>query len=314
MGVTDISNATGPKEFSKFLEEANKLILGKPDELKLALCCLLSRGHILIEDLPGMGKTTFVMVISHLLGLNLNRVQFTNDILPADILGTNIYDKDTKSFSFHPGPIFAEVVLGDELNRATPKTQSAFLQAMEERQVTVDGTTHALPEPFFLIATQNPTDQAGTYPLPESQLDRFMMRLSLGYPSKQSEMNILKAGDSRNKILQTAKVLSGAQLVATQNKVDEVHVSDALIEYVQLILEKSRQMDAMGGLSPRAGLLLINAAKSWAYLEGRSMVLPEDVKAVAAAVLSHRLNGGQLTRLSAGEEVVHKMLSEISVP
>ena len=317
MGLTNISTkgkATGPNEFKEFIEEASKLILGKPQELKLALACLLSRGHILMEDLPGMGKTTFVMVISHLLGLKLSRVQFTNDILPADILGTNIYDRDSKSFTFHPGPIFSEVVLGDELNRATPKTQSAFLQAMEERAVTVDGTTHSLPEPFFLIATQNPTDQAGTYPLPESQLDRCMMRISLGYPSKQSEMGILKAGDSRNKIMAAPQVLNGARLVETQKKVDEIHISDALVEYVQLILEKSRQLDSMGGLSPRAGLLLISAAKSWAYLEGRSMVLPEDIKAIAPAVLSHRLNGGQLTRLSSGDEVVQKMLSEIAVP
>jgi MoxR-like ATPase len=317
MGLTNISSngkVTGPDEFKEFLEEANKLILGKPQELKLALACLLSRGHILMEDLPGMGKTTFVMVISHLLGLKLNRVQFTNDILPADIIGTNIYDRDSKTFNFHPGPIFSEVVLGDELNRATPKTQSAFLQAMEEQAVTVDGTTHTLPNPFFLIATQNPTDQAGTYPLPESQLDRFMMRISLGYPSKQSEMSILKAGDSRNKILAAPQVLNGTRLVETQKKVDEIHISDALVEYVQLVLEKSRQLDSMGGLSPRAGLLLISAAKSWAYLEGRSMVLPEDIKAIAPAVLSHRLNGGQLTRLSSGEEVVQKMLSEIAVP
>lgn len=310
MALTDISSSeksTGPKELKSFLDEAGGLILGKPQELKLALACLLSRGHILMEDLPGMGKTTFVMVISHLLGLKLSRIQFTNDILPADILGTNIYDRDTKTFTFHPGPIFSEVVLGDELNRATPKTQSAFLQAMEEKAVTVDGTTHALPEPFFLIATQNPTDQAGTYPLPESQMDRFMMRISLGYPSKQSEIGILKAGDSRNKILSAPQLLSGTRLAETQKKIDEIHISDALVEYVQNILESSRKLDSMGGLSPRAGLLLLSAAKSWAYLEGRSMVLPEDIKAVAPSVLSHRLSGGN-------EAAIQKLLSEISVP
>lgn len=303
-----------PTELQKLFEASSKLVLGKDQELRLAVACLLAKGHLLIEDLPGMGKTTFVMVLAHLMGLKMNRVQFTNDILPADILGTNLYDPQKRTFDFHPGPIFSQLVLGDELNRATPKTQSAFLQAMEERAVTVDGTTHKLPEPFFLIATQNPTDQAGTYPLPESQLDRFTMRISLGAPSKSSEIEILRMGDTRLLIAETPQVMKTEDLVRFQKEAHSIHASDSILNYIQEILALSRQLARKGGLSPRAGLLLLNSSRAWAFLAGRKMVLPEDVKAVAKAVLSHRLTDGQLHRLSAGEELVDSILAQVKVP
>jgi len=316
MGIVSqfFTAADTPQKFDDFFKRSSQLILGKEHELRLALACLLARGHLLIEDLPGMGKTTLVMVLAKLLGLSLRRVQFTNDILPADILGTNLYDPQTKKFDFHPGPIFAELVLADELNRATPKTQSACLQAMEERSVTIDGTTHALPDPFFLIATQNPMDQAGTYPLPESQLDRFTMRISLGAPSKNAEIEILRQGDSRTRVENETPILSKAELLKRQLEAQKVFVSDSLLTYVQDILGTSRRIAKKGGLSPRAGLLLLNAARAWAYLEGRSMVLPDDVKSVAKAVLSHRLTEGQLNRLSSGDELVEVILSQVKVP
>jgi MoxR-like ATPase len=271
-----------------FVENAQKIIYGKDQELKLALASLLARGHLLIEDIPGMGKTTFVMCLAKLLGLKMNRIQFTNDLLPADILGTNIYDPKTTSFHFHPGPIFAEIVLGDELNRASPKSQSAFLQAMEERRVTIDGKNFDLPKPFFIIATQNPQTQVGTYPLPESQLDRFMMRLVLGYPDALSEKRILTDGDPRPRIESLTPIMSHDDLFEIQNQVDRVHVSEALIQYVQDLLKFSRSRGT--GLSPRAGLILIQAAKAWAFINGRQLVLPEDIQEIAPAVMSHRLN------------------------
>jgi MoxR-like ATPase len=271
-----------------FIERSHQIIYGKDQELKLALACLLARGHLLIEDIPGMGKTTFVMCLSKLLGLKMNRIQFTNDLLPADILGTNIYDPKNSSFHFHPGPIFSEIVLGDELNRASPKSQSAFLQAMEERKITIDGKTFDLPKPFFIIATQNPQNQVGTYPLPESQLDRFMMRLSLGYPDNDSEKKILKDGDPRPKIESLPTVMTTSDLFEIQAAVEQLHVSDPLIQYVQELLTFSRSRGH--GLSPRAGLILIQAAKGWAYIHGRKMVLPDDIQAVAQAVMNHRLN------------------------
>ena len=300
-----------PELLNSLVEQANQLIIGKPTQVRLAICCLLSGGHLLIEDLPGMGKTSFVMVIAKLMGLNCNRIQFTNDILPADILGTNIYDPEKKEFSFHKGPIFSTIVLGDELNRATPKTQSAFLEAMEEKQITVDDKTHPLPEPFFLIATQNPRDQAGTYLLPESQLDRFMMQLTLGFPSQQSEIQILKSGDTRERLKNIQSQFSVEALLQAQKQISDIFVSDALYEYVQALLEKSRDKIKFGGLSPRAGLTLIQAAKSWAYLEKRKMVLPEDIKALAGPVLSHRLN--QSTS-SNDESLVSSILQEVPVP
>jgi MoxR-like ATPase len=298
----------------QFFAASDTLVFGKEKELKVALTCLLSRGHLLIEDVPGMGKTTFVMVLGHLLSLKVGRIQFTNDMLPGDILGTNVFDPALKKFEFHRGPIFSQLVLGDELNRATPKTQSGFLQAMEERAVTVDGVTYPLPEPFFLIATQNPTDQAGTYPLPESQLDRFSMRIHIGPPSRNSEIEILRKGDSRARITDEKPVISVPELLAMQKEVQGVHASDALLGYVQDLLAKSREASMGGGLSPRAGLLLLSAARAWAYLEGRPMVLPEDIKAVAKPVLSHRLHSGRDRRAGGGEEIVNQILESVAVP
>jgi len=274
------------------IESSRQIIFGKEHEMKLALACLLARGHLLIEDIPGVGKTTFVMCLAQLLGLKMGRIQFTNDLLPADILGTNIYDAKNSTFQFHPGPIFAEVVLGDELNRASPKTQSAFLQAMEERKVTIDGRSFDLPKPFFIIATQNPQSQVGTYPLPESQLDRFMMRLTLGYPDSDSEKKILSGGDPRKRLEDLKSILSHNDIFDIQEKTDRIIASDALIQYVQNLLAFSRSRGS--GLSPRAGLILLQAAKAWAYLNGRDLVMPEDVQEVAAVVIDHRLSSPTL--------------------
>ena len=279
--------------------EASSVILDKGREIELALCCFISGGHLLIEDIPGVGKTTLVKTLSKLLALETSRIQFTNDLLPADILGSSIYDSDRKGFVFHRGPIFAPLVLADELNRATPKTQSACLQAMEERRVTVDGTTYDLPLPFFMIATQNPRQQIGTYPLPESQLDRFLMRVSLGYPSREAEKQLL-LGESRLTLVDELKpVASPADLLQMQTAARSVHASDNIISYVQDIIEKTRSGAVKSatssklnvqGLSPRGALSFVSAARSWAFMQGRSMILPEDVQAVAIPVMSHRLN------------------------
>lgn len=277
--------------------EAARVILDKGREIELAICCLVSGGHLLIEDIPGVGKTTLVKTLSKLLGLETSRIQFTNDLLPADILGSSIYDPERKGFVFHRGPIFSPLVLADELNRATPKTQSACLQAMEEHRVTVDGSTYDLPQPFFMIATQNPRQQIGTFPLPESQLDRFLMRLSLGYPSREAEKKLL-TGESRLQLVDELKpVATTADLLQMQAAARTVHTSDHIISYIQDLIEKTRSTvnqdvarASMQGLSPRGALSLVTAAKSWAFLQGRAMVLPEDVQAVAIPVMSHRLN------------------------
>lgn len=289
----------------QILTEAGKVIFGKDHELKLALAAFLAKGHLLIEDIPGMGKTTFVSCLAQLLGLRMNRIQFTNDLLPADILGSNVFDTKSSEFRFVHGPIFSEIVLGDELNRASPKSQSAFLQAMEERTVSIDGKVIELPNPFFIIATQNPNTQIGTYPLPESQLDRFLMRFSIGYPDRKSESDLLKGGNPRDRIASLPHVLTKSDLLKIQDEVSRVHVSDALIEYVQDILTTARATQLP--LSPRAGLLLLQAARAWAYLEDRSHVIPEDIQDVALPVLSHRVPTGQ-----AG--TVANLMAEVKVP
>lgn len=277
------------EKLEELRKAASSVILDKNREIELALCCLISGGHLLIEDIPGVGKTTLVKTLSKLLALETSRIQFTNDLLPADILGSSIYDADRKGFIFHRGPLFAPLVLADELNRATPKTQSACLQAMEERRVTVDGTTYELPLPFFMIATQNPRQQIGTYPLPESQLDRFLMRISLGYPSREAEKQLL-TGESRLVLVDELKpVASPVDLLQMQAAARSVHVSENVISYIQDIIEKTRTR-AMQGLSPRGALGFVSAARSWAFMQGRSMILPEDVQAVAIPVMSHRLN------------------------
>ncbi|WP_246109176.1 AAA family ATPase [Vulcaniibacterium gelatinicum] len=272
------------------LAQVNTLVLGKSHEVRLAFVALLSGGHLLIEDLPGLGKTTLAHAIAATLGLGFQRVQFTSDLLPADILGVSVYDAQTRQFAFHPGPIFTHVLLADEINRAPPRTQSALLEAMAEQQVTVDGTTHALPNPFYVIATQNPVDLAGTYPLPDSQLDRFLLRLTLGYPDEQAERELLAGEDRRLLIAQTTPVLERGDVLALRKAASQVHASEALVTYVQALLARSRRHPGVRvGLSPRAGLALLHAARSHALLLGREHVLPEDVQALFVPVASHRL-------------------------
>ena len=270
--------------------QVNRLVLGKEREVALAFVAVLSDGHLLIEDLPGLGKTTLAHALAATLGLGFQRVQFTSDLLPSDIVGVSIFDAQSRRFEFHPGPVFANVLLADEINRAPPRTQSALLEAMAEHQVTVDGTTHRLPEPFFVIATQNPVDLSGTYPLPDSQLDRFLLRLALGYPNPASERELLAGSDRRTLIAQAQPLLSAEDVLALRAAVNDVHASDALIDYVQALLSRSRQHPGVRvGLSPRAGIALLRAARAYALLLGRSHVLPEDVQALFAAVAAHRL-------------------------
>ncbi|WP_249472096.1 AAA family ATPase [Luteimonas galliterrae] len=270
--------------------QVNSLVLGKAQEVRLAFVALLSDGHLLIEDLPGLGKTTLAHALAATLGLGFQRVQFTSDLLPADIVGVSVYDAQARRFEFHPGPIFANIVLADEINRAPPRTQSALLEAMAEHQVTVDGSTHHLPQPFFVIATQNPVDLAGTYPLPDSQLDRFLLRLTLGYPSADAERALLTGVDRRDLIAQSLPVLSSDDVLQLRGAVEDVHASDALIAYVQALLTRSRQHPGVRvGLSPRAGLALLRAARAYALLLGRGHVLPEDVQALFGAIAAHRL-------------------------
>jgi MoxR-like ATPase len=273
---------------------AGRVILGKEPQIRLALACILARGHLLIEDLPGMGKTTLAHTLAQVLGLEFRRVQFTSDLLPADILGVSVYDRNNASFKFHPGPVFTNVLLADEVNRATPKTQSALLEVMEERQVTLEGETRKLPQPFFVIATQNPATHIGTFPLPESQLDRFLMRIELGYPDAQSERNLLAAGSSRDNAEKLAPCTDAAGLIGLQQAAAQVRVADALLDYLQAILEQSRRAPQFeAGLSPRAGLALKQCAQAWALMEGRDHAIPEDVQAVLPGVVGHRLRGAQ---------------------
>ena len=290
------------------------MILGKEEQVKLALACLLARGHLLIEDLPGMGKTLLSHALAKVLGLSYNRIQFTSDVLPADIIGTAIFDKDSGEFRFLPGPLFAQVVLADEINRATPKSQSALLEAMEERQVTAEGATRALPEPFFVIATQNPSTQTGTFPLPESQLDRFLMRIELGYPEPEAERELLKGGD-RRKTLELVQPISDLDMLQTlQSHVDEVKVSDPLIEYIQRLVGFSRRgTDFAFGLSPRGSLALLHSAKAWALINDRSHVVPEDVQAVLPSVVEHRLREAADYTGHGGGALAQKLLSGVDV-
>lgn len=290
----------------------NQIVLGKEPQVRLALTCLLARGHLLVEDLPGMGKTTLSHALAQILGLEFQRIQFTSDLLPGDILGTSVFDKDSGQFVFHPGPIFAELVLADEINRATPKSQSALLEAMEEGQVTIEGATRPLPEPFFVIATQNPVSSGGTFALPESQLDRFLMRLSLGYPAQAAERALL-LGDSRRALLtRLGPLLDHAGLLAIQQVVTEVRVSDALVDYVLRLVEATRtQPQFAWGLSPRASLALLAAARAWAFVDGRDYVIPEDVQAVLPAVVGHRLRERSDPTGHGGGALVNWLLREV---
>lgn len=291
--------------------ELNQILLGKEQQVRLALCGLLAKGHLLIEDIPGMGKTTLSHALAKVMGLSYQRIQFTNDLLPADVLGYSMYDKEAGKLVFHSGPIFAQVVLADEINRASPRTQSALLEAMEERQVSIEGETRPLPEPFFVIATQNPTEQGGTYPLPESQLDRFLMRLRLGYPDPRAERELLEGEDRRTMTDRLNALLPEKELNTLQQAVNRVSASPALLDYIQRLLEQSRRMPGLlYGLSPRAGLGLLRAAKAWALMEGRHHVLPDDIQAVFPAIAEHRLEQGDSGKSS---ERVRQLLATVSV-
>ena len=292
----------------------SEVILGKHTPIRLALACMLARGHLLIEDLPGVGKTTLAHALASTLGLQFSRIQFTSDLLPADILGISVYEQANGSFAFHPGPIFAQVILADEVNRATPKTQSALLEAMEELQVTVEGETRKLPDPFFVIATQNPTYQIGTFPLPESQLDRFLMRIHLGYPDSQAERALLAGQDRRRMLPNISPVLNPAQLAQLQIQVEKIHASAALLDYVQALLSYSRQASEFAnGLSPRAGLGLLRAARAWAMLDGRDHILPDDIQVVLPSVVNHRLRSATDSETGAADNL-SRLLLEVPIP
>jgi len=303
-----------PSAIENVVAQVAGVILGKRHQIRLALSCLLARGHLLIEDIPGVGKTTLAHAIAASLGLDFQRIQFTSDLLPADILGVSIFDRGTGSFRFHPGPVFAHVILADEVNRATPKTQSALLEAMEEHQVTAEGETRPLPDPFFVIATQNPSHQIGTFPLPESQLDRFLMRIELGYPDAEAERSLLAGTDRRELLPALAPRMKPGELLELQRAARAIHVSGALLDYVQALVAHTRQSpDFASGLSPRAALALLAAARAWALMSERHHVLPEDVQAVLPGVVGHRLHlAGEAAR--SGTEVGRRLLEAVAIP
>jgi MoxR-like ATPase len=297
-------------DIQQLLNAADQVILGKQKQIRLAICCLLARGHLLIEDIPGVGKTTLAHTLAKLLGLNYQRIQFTSDILPADIIGASVFDAKNHEFKFHPGPVFNQMVLADEINRSTPKAQSALLEAMEEHQVSVEGITYPLPEPYFVIATQNPSHQIGTFPLPESQLDRFLMRIELGYPDAKSERQLL-IGQNRRQLIETLPAqLLPEDLEKLQAAIKKVHASDALLDYCQAIISFTRTSPEYHcGLSPRAGLGLLTAAKAWAFIDRRDAAIPEDIQAVLAAVAGHRLRSGH----TDSEAIVAPILAKVPV-
>jgi MoxR-like ATPase len=299
----------------RVLASLERVILGKPQQVRLCLSCLLARGHLLIEDVPGVGKTTLAHALAHVLGLAWQRVQFTSDLLPADIIGVSVFDRASQQFHFRNGPIFTQLLLADEVNRASPRTQSALLEAMEERQVSVDLTTYRLPEPFFVVATQNPHEQLGTFALPESQLDRFLMRVTLGYPDADHEREVLRSGARRDLLSQMSPVLNPGAVVHIQHAVREVHVSDAILDYVQALIRQTRaRADLKLGLSPRAGQGLIRAAQAWAHLEGRPAVLPEDVQAVVPAVIAHRLERREAGGAAPTRDIADELVEAVPVP
>jgi MoxR-like ATPase len=297
-------------------DQINGIILGKATQIRLAIACLLARGHLLIEDVPGVGKTTLAHAIATSLGLKFQRIQFTSDLLPADILGVSVYNRDSGRFEFHPGPVFTNVVLADEVNRATPRAQSALLEAMEENQVTTEGETRALPQPFFVIATQNPSHQIGTFPLPESQLDRFLMRIELGYPDLQAERALLNGADRRALLGGLKPQITPENLAQLQDEVQQVHAAPALLDYLQALIGHTRQAPEYAhGLSPRAGLALLHGARAWAYMDGRKLVLPEDVQAVLPAVVAHRLTpAGGDAGTGAGQRLAEQLLQQVAIP
>jgi MoxR-like ATPase len=297
------------------IETLETIILGKPQQIRLCLACLLARGHLLIEDVPGVGKTTLAHALAHILGLAWQRVQFTSDLLPADIIGVSVFDRAGQQFHFRKGPLFTQLLLADEVNRASPRTQSALLEAMEERQVSVDITTYALPDPFFVVATQNPHEQLGTFPLPESQLDRFLMRVTLGYPDSTHERELLRSGERRDMLPHIPPALKPEEVIRIQHDVRSVHVSDTLLDYAQALIARTRaRADLKIGLSPRAGQGLIRAAQAWSFVSGRSAVLPEDIQAVIPAVVSHRLERRDPAGGEDGASIANDLVRSVPVP
>ncbi|PXV60805.1 MoxR-like ATPase [Dyella jiangningensis] len=293
------------------MAQVNRVLLGKPRQVKLAFACLLAGGHLLLEDVPGVGKTTLAHALAASFALDFQRVQFTSDLLPSDIIGVSVYERETGQFRFHPGPIFTGLLLADEINRATPKTQSALLESMAEGQVTVDGHTHTLPQPFFVVATQNPLDLAGTFPLPDSQLDRFMLRVSLDYPDAAAERALLTGSDRRDLLAQLSPQLDAAGLAALSRQAQAITASSALLDYLQALLAASRRhADVRVGLSPRAGLALLSAARAWALLSGRQHVLPEDIQALFVPLAAHRL---VTTRGASGDSLARALLADVAV-
>lgn len=296
------------------IEEVSRVLYGKQEAIKLALTCIFSEGHLLIEDLPGMGKTTLAHALAKVLGLDYQRLQFTSDMLPADILGVSIFDPASHGFEFHPGPIFTQLLLADEVNRTTPKTQSALLEAMEEGRVSLDGQTHRLPTPFFVIATQNPVTQQGTFPLPESQLDRFLMRIELGYPDIRAERELLKGGDPRQRLETMAAVIAPMQLQAITAACAGVKVSDSIIDYLQRLVAYSRQSSEFSfGISPRGALALLRACRSWAYIQGRDYVIPEDLQQLLGPVTGHRLRAAEDVGGWSANALIQQLLSRVDV-
>ena len=310
--------AQDPAQIQSLLQQAatsiGQIILGKRRQIDLALTCLLAGGHLLIEDLPGVGKTTLALALAKTCGLEFRRVQFTSDLLPADITGISIYDATSQTFKFHPGPIFTQVLLADEINRTTPKTQSALLEAMEENQVTLDGVSRPLPQPFFVIATQNPTEQVGTFPLPESQLDRFLMRIEIGYPDQQAERELLIGRDRRQHIAQLPVVINPQTLTALQTRLQQIHESKPLLDYLLALIRSSRLSPWFAsGLSPRAGLALQKCARAWAMLHGRDHVLPEDIQHVMPCVAAHRLQIHPDHQHEKIDELINRLIRQVPV-
>jgi len=315
---TELADSQMPTRIQDKIEESlaeiGRVVLGKEKQVRLSLCCLFAGGHLLMEDKPGMGKTTLSQALAKVFGLQYSRIQFTSDLLPADILGVTIYDQKSGDFSFHKGPIFSNLILADEINRTTPKTQSALLEAMEEGQVSIDNNTMKLPHPFFVIATQNPISFAGTYPLPESQLDRFLMRLQIGYPDPKAERELLNNHDQREKLGNIKQTLSPEDIMHISERIPEVHATDTLLDYVQRIVAYTRQDNLFSfGLSPRGAMALIRSARTWALMHDRTHVIPEDVQMVLPAVVDHRLRSVTDASGRSGESYSQRLLNDVDI-